>query len=502
MAKKRRLQNGDILKFDPPGLQTPETVKPLDDYIHLEDALFPPPESPRKKRTKPIKRLVGLAATLTILSGGIKAYEKNQETRVSEATDKARITWLAETSRPKDPFATLSQETAINPFQNRNLAEETAVSNHIHQIFQDIGSARGISAQELNLCTAAFKNFTTSLDGVCFARQVPESSYTNFLDMALSIPKTDLTYLANDEIEKMLFCPEILGAKRILCKNPTNTEDFAQRSFECGFCYRLHREMINPLKNHEKNTPYIYWDKRGNPTISVGVNLSIYPFLLKYIRFKNSTELQKILYPDNPELRSKKPYIILTHDNLRTLTKYVIKNNKMGDASLFNDSFTLDTYSRADSRLAYQYFQVILASSIRTAARDMGIDRTERGFELLFGTPKNPIQIEAPEVATDIVYRGGSLEKSTEFRKAYCDRNWQKVREECVPDSFKKANFWFRFRAERFRWRQFQISKLINKDQNWFKRNPWIFSLLALPALFTQRKRISQLLKHTGRKQV
>ncbi len=491
MPRNKHLQNGDFIKLAPSGLEEPK-VKSSDDYIHLENALFPRSQKPR--RTKGIKRVAGVAAALTLLSaGGMKSCSDTENTQATqEARDKARITWLAETSGQQLHFPAISQEAIYDTFQASEVAAEQNTHNHILRVFQNIPTAKGIEPQQLNLCASAFKTFTTSPKGVCFAPNVPESCYTNFLDMALCMPSSDLQYLANNEIEKMLFAPEILAAKKLLLKSPTNTQDFAQRSFECGFSYKLHQAMLKPIKKHEGNVYFIYWDKTGAPTLSSGINLSVYHFLLKYIRFQNSSKIQNILYPNNPELRSKDRYIILTRDNLNTLTKYVMENDKkkLDNANNFKSLYHLNVHPQDRAKLD-QYLDLILSGVIRTAATDMGIGRQERGPELFFGTPDHPIPIEAPKVATDIAFRGGSLKKSNDFRKAYCEHDWKTVREECVPGFFKSSNFWRRhIHGHRFSWRQSQIARIMNP--NWFTRNTWIFGLLTLSFLVSQRKKIVQ----------
>ena len=493
MPKNRRLQNGDFIKLAPPGLEEPK-VKSSDDYIHLENTFFHRSQKPR--RTKGIKRVAGVAAALTLLSaGGMKSCSDTENTQATqEARDKARITWLAETSGQQLHFPAISQEAIHDTFQASDVAAEQNTHNHILRVFQNIPTAKGIEPQQLNLCASAFKTFATSPKGVCFAPNVPEACYTNFLDMALCMPSSDLQYLANNEIEKMLFAPEILVAKKLLLKSPTNTQDFAQRSFECGFSYKLHQAMLKPIKKHEGNVYFIYWDKTGAPTLSSGINLSVYHFLLKYIRFQNSSKIQNILYPNNPELRSKDRYIILTRDNLNTLTKYVMENDKkkLDNANNFKSLYHLNVHPQDRAKLD-QYLDLVLSGVIRTAATDMGIGRQERGPELFFGTPDHPIPIEAPKVATDITFRGGSLRKSNDFRKAYCEHDWKTVREECVPGFFKSSNFWRRhIRGHRFSWRQSQIERIMNSKQNWFRRNTWIFGLLTLSFLVSQRKKIVQ----------
>ena len=388
---------------------------------------------------------------------------------------------------PKQPPAiqqktTLPKSSSGPVYKTTPFKHENSVSDTVLTRFQKMAPA-DISAEHLRLCSEAFKAFATSSDGSDISAQIPADSYDNFLKMALCLPKTELKYLANNEIDEMLFSKEIKNAKKVLHEKPADVKAFAQRSFECKRYYETHEAMkgILPQKRFEGDTDYIYWDvakkdpTKTRPTIGVGINLYAH-FILSDIRIQNSQQIQEILHPDNPSARSNSDYIKLTREDLKKLTAHVIQKKETNYvAPYFQTTYQLNVHPDDKPQLKKHYHD-LLASAIRACARDIAIERPERGEELLFGTYDNPVPMEAPMVATDIAYRGGGLAASEKFREAYIARDWKRVRKECVPNEMTLKN-WF---AGRFAWRRKQIANIINRGKCWPERYPWIVGLLAL----------------------
>ena len=390
-----------------------------------------------RRTTKSSVRTTLSAVAAAAALGGLSIKALNSRSKPDSEPQTTSITQSSSTTNV--PFA------EITPTPTKEISAETRI-NTFNQITGLLRYVNPRSAEPITLHrqAALLQLLTTRPDGTNTAILLSKDNLKRFVEMTRVVPIQQLDLAIDNNPDNPPFY-SFNKLAQTLQNTPDNSYEVAQQIFLQTARYNTHALLLKSLAYFEKDIHYIYLDaativvngKRvpnPYPTVGKGLNLYAHPYILAHIRVKNSERLQTILHPDDPEARSKKPYVRLTLDDLKTWKEYALQNGFFNHkAADFFKEFGMAIHPD-DLPYLETCFQKLVANSVKNAESELekrAFPSTPTNESVMFGSFQNPVPESMTCVPADLDYSTKHSLRDKRgwptFCKLYESRNFAKA---------------------------------------------------------------------------